>query len=100
MDKMGNLLLDMESILDKMIDQHDIQFGDILNLVYGHLIIHRPDAREEYTAGGHPLFKYGPPPDRKRVKKDILNLLKTWENCKMEPKLAEDILKIIEKEYL
>jgi len=58
MDKFGELMLELEVVLDKMIDQHDVQFGDILYAVYGHLLIHRPDAREQYVAGGNPYFKY------------------------------------------
>lgn len=58
--KVGDILLDLEVILDELIDSHELQFGDILNLVYGHLIVHRLDAQEEYTAGGHPVFWYGP----------------------------------------
>ena len=58
--KFGDILLDLEVILDEMVDSHDAQWGDVLNLVYGHLVIHRPDAREEYIEGGHPEFYYGP----------------------------------------
>lgn len=66
--KLGDLLLELENILDQMIDGHDLQFGDILNLVHGHLQVHRPDAQEEYTDGGSPVFYYGSPEglDRQR----------------------------------
>jgi hypothetical protein len=59
---LGTALLDLETILDEMVDHHDLQWGDILNLVYGHLMVHRPDAREEYVDGdgSHPIFYYGP----------------------------------------
>lgn len=57
--KLGAVLLDLEAILDEMIDNHDLQFGDILGLVHAHLMVHRPDAQEEYTDGGHPVFFYG-----------------------------------------
>jgi len=99
MDKMGDLLLEMEVVLDKMVDQHDLQFGDILNLVYGHLTIHRPDAREQYVAGGSPQFKYGPKTDKKRLKKRLYKELKTWENSMIEPRTVEALVKIIEEEY-
>lgn len=58
--KFGDILLDLEELLDEMVDDHDVQWGDILNLVFGHLVIHRPDAQEEYTEGGNPEFYYGP----------------------------------------
>lgn len=57
---LGAILLDLEVIMDEMVEQHDLQFGDILNLVYSHLIIHNPKAREEYLDGSHPIFYYGP----------------------------------------
>lgn len=100
MRKLGDVLLDLEVILDEMVDSHDLQFGDILNLVHGHLVIHRPDAREEYTAGGNPVFKYGPAPNRKRAKRQLMKLLKILESCALRPKEADEILDLIEKEYL
>lgn len=60
MPKLGHDLLELEKILDRMMDKHDLQWGDILNLVRGHLEIHRPDAQEEYLDGSHPVFYYGP----------------------------------------
>lgn len=58
--KFGNILLDLEEILDEMIDEHEVQMGDVLNLVRGHLEIHRPDCIEEYIDGTNPKFFYGP----------------------------------------
>lgn len=55
--KVGSILLDLERVLDELLD-HDLQWGDILYLVFGHLRIHRPDAREEYVEGGNPEFFY------------------------------------------
>jgi hypothetical protein len=98
MRKMGDILLDLEVILDELVDSQDLQFGDILNLVYGHLVIHRPDAREEYTAGGHPEFRYAPRMNKKAMKKKLYNLIKTWENSKIEPKIADQVLDLIDKE--
>lgn len=54
--KLGDRLLELEEV----IDENDLQWGDILNLVHGHLQVHRPDAQEEYTEGGNPVFYYGP----------------------------------------
>ena len=58
--KLGDILLDLEKILDEMVDSHELQFGDILFLVFGHLLIHRPDAREVYLDNSHPELYYGP----------------------------------------
>lgn len=100
MRKLGDILLDLEVILDEMVDSHELQVGDILNLVYGHLVIHRPDAKEVYVSdGSSPVFKYGPPPNRKKMKKDLLKLLAILENCRLGSKEADEIIEIVEKEY-
>lgn len=54
----GKILLDLEVLLNELCDQ-GLQWGDILYLIYGWLVIHRPDAQEEYTDGGSPKFFYG-----------------------------------------
>ena len=57
----SDIYLDLEVLLDEMIDGHGVQWGDILFWIWGHLMIHRPDAREEYVKEGeHPEFYYGP----------------------------------------
>lgn len=57
---LGDHLLELEVILDAMVDEHDLQWGDIFGLVYSHLMVHRPDAREEYADdGSHPVAYYG-----------------------------------------
>lgn len=58
----GDVLLDMEPLLLELVDQ-DLQFGDILSLVYMYLMVHAPGAREEYEDGTHPTFNYGPKED-------------------------------------
>jgi hypothetical protein len=55
----GDVLLDMEPLLLELVDQ-DLQYGDILALVYAYLMVHAPGAREEYEDGTHPIFNYGP----------------------------------------
>lgn len=56
----GEIFLELEALMDELIDSHGFQWGDILGWAYTHLLVHRPDAREEYKAGGHPEFYYGP----------------------------------------
>lgn len=58
---LGHVLLDMEKLLTEMCVDHELQWGDVLNNVRGYLEVHLPASREEYTAGGHPEFYYGPP---------------------------------------
>lgn len=60
MRPLGNIMLDMEKLIEEMTDDHDLQYGDILNLVFGYLEVHCPHAKEEYTDGGNPIFYYGP----------------------------------------
>lgn len=57
---MGDITLDMETYLEEMVDDHNLQHGEIIYLVLGWLKIHRPDAAEEYLNGTHPNL-YGPP---------------------------------------
>lgn len=58
---LGQTLLDLEKLLLEMTVDHDLQWGDVLNLVRGYLEVHVPGAQEKYTAGGNPEFYYGPP---------------------------------------
>ncbi len=61
MRPMGEILYDMEELIGEMTDDHDLQWGDILNLVYGYLEVHCPEAQEIYEDDGSgPVFYYGP----------------------------------------
>jgi len=60
MSILGDDLLELEVILDTMVDKHGLQVGDILGLIYSHLMVHRQDAFEEYEDGDSPIFYYGP----------------------------------------
>ena len=56
----GDVLLDMEPLIGELVEA-GLQWGDILALVYVHLSVHCPEAREVYTADGlSPEFYYGP----------------------------------------
>jgi hypothetical protein len=60
--KVGEVLLDMEPLIQELV-AHELQWGDILNLIRGYLEVHCPLAQEEYIEGGHPVFYYGPGDD-------------------------------------
>lgn len=60
MRPLGDITSDMETLISEMVDDHDMQWGEILNIIRGYLEVHRPDAQEEYEDGGHPTFYYGP----------------------------------------
>ena len=57
---LGDITQDLEPLLLEMVEQHEMQWGEILHVIYGYLKVHCPDAREEYTSGGNPEFYYGP----------------------------------------
>lgn len=61
---LGHVLLDLEKVLDEMVIDHDLQWGDVLNLTHGHLVSHLPGGQEQYVdvsdGIAHPTFYYGP----------------------------------------
>lgn len=59
MRKMGDVTLDLEAILEEMVDEHDLQMGEVLALVKTWLEIHRPSCIEEYEDGSRPSYYYG-----------------------------------------
>lgn len=55
----GDVLCDMEVLLDELVDIHELQHGDILSLVNSQLELHRPDAREVLVKGKRkPTMRY------------------------------------------
>lgn len=56
----GDEMLELEPILDRMVIKHGLQVGDILNLIFGQLQVHNPGAFEEYLDGSKPKMYYGP----------------------------------------
>lgn len=58
---LGSIMLEMELLISEMVEDHDLQWSDILALVFGYLMAHFPDAREEYEDDdSHPSYYYGP----------------------------------------
>ena len=59
--RLGDILLEMEPLILEMVVKHDLQHGDILNLVNGYLEVHCPGAKEVYDEdGSSPVFSYAP----------------------------------------
>jgi hypothetical protein len=58
--RLGDILFDVEDLMTELVDEHDMQVGDILNLIHGYLVVHCPGAFEEYEDGTKPVFFYGP----------------------------------------
>jgi hypothetical protein len=57
---LGDITHDLEKTLQEMVERHDLQWGEILNIVRGYLEVHCPEAQEEYLDGSNPVFYYGP----------------------------------------
>lgn len=62
---LGDITLDLEPLMEEMVLHHDMQAGEILNLIRGYLEIHLPSCFEEYTDGSRPVMYYGP---KERIK--------------------------------
>lgn len=57
---MGDIMLDFEKVIQEMIDDHDLQWGEVLSQTHQYLRSHYPGAQEEYLDGSHPVYFYGP----------------------------------------
>lgn len=58
---LGAVMLDLEPLIEELIYEHDLQWSDVLGLVYAYLMAHCPSARETYIDdGSHPQYYYGP----------------------------------------
>ena len=56
---LGKITTDLEKVIHEMTEDHDMQWGEIFNLIRGYLEVHCPDSREEYLDGTNPVFYYG-----------------------------------------
>lgn len=45
--RMGDIMLELEILLNEMVDDHDLQLEEIKALVVANLTFHRPDCIEE-----------------------------------------------------
>lgn len=68
---LGHVLLDLEKIIMEMCVGHDLQWGDVLHIVWGYLRVHLPGYQEFYNAGGSPVFEYGPAKEEPKKKEEI-----------------------------
>jgi hypothetical protein len=49
---LGQVTADMELLLQEMTDAHELQYGEIIALIFSWLEIHAPHAKEVYTEDG------------------------------------------------
>lgn len=55
----GQIYLEMEKLRNELIDDHDLQWNDLIFELAGWLETHRQDARETYIEdGSHPVLSY------------------------------------------
>lgn len=57
-ETVGDLLLDLEVIYTKLYEQHGLQLGDTLGMLYTYTHIHHPESVEEFLDGSRPVFHY------------------------------------------
>lgn len=58
--KLGDITTDLEPLLLEMVVDHELQMGEVLNLIRGYLEIHCPNCKEVYVKdGSNPIFFYG-----------------------------------------
>jgi hypothetical protein len=57
---LGDILLDLEVLIDEAIDDHELQDVDLYSLLRGHIESHRPDCKMEYVDGTFPEMYFGP----------------------------------------
>lgn len=69
MRPLGDITQDLEVLITEMIEQHDLQHGEVINLIHGYLEIHFPDAKEQYVDGDEVVLYYGPRSIFKKYKK-------------------------------
>jgi len=73
MTKAGDLMHEVEALVAKFVEEHDMQRGEILALIDSYIVLHYPGAIEEYEDGSSPIYFYGPPESMKILYKDRLN---------------------------
>lgn len=56
----GEILLDMEPLIEELMMGHDLQHYDFLYLMKGYLDVHYPEHKETYLDGTTPEWYYGP----------------------------------------
>jgi len=56
---MGEILLEMEPLIQEAMDSHDLQWGDMMGLMHHYLMVHYPNAMEKYVDGTSPVYYYG-----------------------------------------
>lgn len=58
--RLGDITADLEPLILEMVVDHDLQYHEILGIIFQYLEVHCPGAKEVYTKdGSSPVFYYG-----------------------------------------
>lgn len=55
---MGNIMLDMEPLIQEMMDDHDLQHQEFHGLMDHYLLVHYPKHQAKYLDGTVPILHY------------------------------------------
>ncbi len=70
MRSLGEIMLDLEPLILEMVEQQEMQYSDVLGIIFSYMEVHCPNAREKYMDGTSPIYFYGPREEfKKRDKK-------------------------------
>ena len=72
MKTLGDLMFQVEDLVEQFVDVHDMQRGEIMALIDNYIVTHYPGAIEEYEDGSSPIYFYGPVESMKLLYKDRL----------------------------
>jgi len=56
--RLGDIISDLEKLLDELFHEHDLQWGDVLSIFFSFIRVHYPKYREEYLDGTHPTYYF------------------------------------------
>lgn len=57
---LGRVTLDLESVVDEMALDHELEWGEIMALVFAYMQTHLPESKEQFLDGDEVEFYYGP----------------------------------------
>lgn len=55
----GQITDDLEPLIQEMANDHKMQWGEILAIIYGYLMVHCEENREVYEDNTNPKYYYG-----------------------------------------
>ena len=56
---LGQITEDLEPLILEMVESHELQWHEVMGLIHSYLMVHCPQAQEEYNDGGTPNYYYG-----------------------------------------